>query len=114
MPSNKKLPLGPSGDYHLPPGYTLAIATRLAHDNETTSPEADPFMPEQFLDRSYSAFVYMPFGGPRRCLGAALASFKMAVVLGSRLKPFCLESLDQREVRCIRRSITMGPTNSVK
>lgn len=101
-------------EYHLPAGHTLAIATVLAHYNPENFPEPTKFIPDRFLERSYSPFVYMPFGGGhRRCLGAAFASFEMAMVLGVFAKEFQFELLDQREVKSVRRNVTMGPSNPI-
>ena len=53
------------------------------------------FSPERFMERSYSPFQYMPFGGGhRRCIGAAFASFEIAIVLGTLLKRFQFELID--------------------
>lgn len=102
------------GEYHLPAGHTLAIATVLAHYNPDHFPEPTKFIPERFFDRSYSPFVYMPFGGGhRRCLGAAFASFEMAMVLAVFANEFQFELLEKREVTSVRRNVTMGPSTPI-
>ncbi len=56
----------------------------------------------------------MPFGGGhRRCIGAAFASYEMAIVLGTLLKRFEFELVDSQPVVPKRRSVTIGPSTSV-
>ncbi len=102
------------GDYMLPTGMAVAPATVLAHHNAATYAEPEEFRPERFIDRSYSAFEYMPFGGGhRRCIGAAFASYEMAIVLGTILKRFQLELIESKPVVPKRRNVTIGPSTGV-
>ena len=102
------------GEYMLPTGMAVAPATVLAHHNAATYAEPEVFRPERFIDRSYSAFEYMPFGGGhRRCIGAAFASYEMAIVLGTILKRFQLELIDSKPVVPKRRNVTIGPSTGV-
>jgi cytochrome P450 family 110 len=101
-------------DYILPAGVAVAPAAVLAHYNPSTYAEPELFRPERFIDRSYSAFEYMPFGGGhRRCIGAAFASYEMAIVLGTILNRYQLELIDSDLVVPKRRHITMGPSSGV-
>lgn len=102
------------GEYVLPVGVAVAPATVLAHHNPTTYPEPERFRPERFIERSYSPFEYMPFGGGhRRCIGAAFASYEMAIVLGTILKQYELELIDSKPVVPKRRNVTIGPSSGV-
>jgi cytochrome P450 len=102
------------GEYELPTGMAVSAATVLAHYNPDVFPEPDRFRPERFLDKNFSPFQYMPFGGGhRRCIGAAFASYEMAMVLGTLLKLCSFELTDPRVVVPKRRSVTMGPSNDV-
>lgn len=102
------------GDYLLPAGMAVAPATVLAHHNPTTFPEPELFRPERFIERSYSPFEYMPFGGGhRRCIGAAFASYEMAIVLGTLIKRFEFELVDSAPVVPKRRNVTIGPSTGV-
>lgn len=102
------------GEYHLPAGVAVAPATVLAHYNPATYQEPEQFRPERFIDRSYSPFQYMPFGGGhRRCIGAAFASFEIAIVLGTLLKKFRFELVDSAPVVPKRRNVTIGPSTTV-
>ena len=102
------------GEYRLPAGHGVAMATVLAHYNPQVYPDPEEFRPERFLERSYSPFTYMPFGGGhRRCVGAAFASYEMAMVLGTLLRQFQFELVEAAEVRPVRRNVTMGPSSLV-
>lgn len=95
----------------LEPGTLVAGCIYLAHHREEVYPEADQFRPERFLERRYSPFEYLPFGGGvRRCLGMAFAQFEMKVVLSSILSGFELALADTRPVRPVRRGLTSGPS----
>lgn len=100
--------------YVLPAGIAVAPATVLAHHNSATYPEPELFRPERFIERSYSPFEYMPFGGGhRRCIGAAFAGYEMAIVLGTLLKRFDFQLLNSKPVVPKRRNVTIGPSSNV-
>lgn len=102
------------GEYVIPVGTAVAPATVLAHHNPSTYPEPESYRPERFIERSYSPFEYMPFGGGhRRCIGAAFATYEMAIVLGTLLKRFEWELVDSQPVIPKRRSVTIGPSTGV-
>jgi cytochrome P450 len=102
------------GEYRLPAGIAIAPATVLAHYNPEVYPEPDQFRPERFLEGSFTPFEFMPFGGGhRRCIGAAFATYEMAMVLGSLLRQYDFTLLDKTEVVPKRRSVTMGPSSEI-
>jgi cytochrome P450 len=102
------------GEFTIPAGTAVAPATVLAHHNPQIYPQPEEFRPERFLERSYSPFEYMPFGGGhRRCIGAAFASYEMAMVLGIFLKRFDFELIERKSVVPRRRNVTVGPSSSV-
>ncbi|MFM8571411.1 MAG: cytochrome P450 [Pirellula sp.] len=108
----KQMQLGP---WTIPAGYSLAPAAILAHYRPETYPEPDTFRPERFLERSFSPFEYMPFGGGhRRCIGAAFASYEIAIVLGTILSNHRWQLVETQEVVPKRRNLTMGPSSDVK
>jgi cytochrome P450 len=102
------------GEWTIPAGFAVAPATVLAHYNSAAYPDPDTFQPERFLERSYSPFEYFPFGGGhRRCIGAAFASYEMAIVLGTILGEHAWELVDKVQVTPSRRNLTMGPSTQV-
>jgi cytochrome P450 family 110 len=71
------------GDLQLSPGVGVSACVLLVHRREDLYPDPLQFRPERFLERKFAPWEYLPFGGGhRRCIGAAFASFEMAVVLG--------------------------------
>jgi cytochrome P450 len=101
--------------YQIPVGYGVASAAAIAHYNAETYPEPNRFRPERFLERSFSPFEYMPFGGgSRRCIGASFAGFEMAIILGTLLKRFQFQLLESAPVVPVRRNVTLGPSTGVR
>lgn len=68
-------------------GDIVGIAVPALHFNPTAWPEPYRFAPERFMAHSPSPYEYLPFGGGyRRCLGAAFASYELAVSVGTLLQ----------------------------
>jgi cytochrome P450 len=104
----------PVQGHEVPPGVTVAACIYLAHHRPETFAEPDAFRPERFLERAYSPFEYLPFGGGvRRCIGMALALYEMKVVLGVVLSRFELTPLDPG-VRPQRRAVTIAPSGGLR
>jgi cytochrome P450 len=102
------------GDYLLPAGLAVAPVAALAHYNPTTYPEPDQFCPERFLERSFSPFEFLPFGGGhRRCVGAAFATYELAIVIGTLFREFQFEMLENKVVGPKRRNVTVGPSSAI-
>jgi cytochrome P450 family 110 len=96
----------------LEPGTIVVGCIYLAHRREDIYPNPDEFRPERFLERRYSPFEYLPFGGGvRRCIGMAFAQFEMKVVISGILSGFELALADSRLVRPVRRGLTSGPSS---
>ena len=99
----------------VPVGHGIAAASCLTHYDPELFIQPARFNPERFIERTYSPSEYYPFGGGnRRCVGAAFASYKMAIVLGTILQSHELELLDRSKVVPKRRNITMGPSTGVR
>lgn len=95
----------------LEPGTEVVGCIYLAHHREDVYPDPDEFRPERFLERRYSPFEYLPFGGGvRRCVGMAFAQFEMKLVISCILSGFELALADSRSVRPVRRALTAGPS----
>ncbi len=88
------------GGYELPAGYAVGASVLCAHNNPEVFPQPERFMPERFIDRTYSPFEFFPFGGgQRRCVGAAFALYEMKIVLGTLLHAFDFELASKRPIR---------------
>jgi cytochrome P450 len=59
--------------YHIPKGSEISILLRETHRDPDTFPEPDAFRPHRFLERTYSADQYAPFGvGEHQCIASSL------------------------------------------
>ncbi len=102
-------------DYDLKPGTVLYGCIYLTHQREDLYPEPKQFKPERFLEREFSPYEFMPFGGgARRCIGEALAQFEMKLVLAKIISRYQLALVDKRLVRPQRRGVTLAPAGGVK
>jgi cytochrome P450 len=100
------------GGFQLPAGVAASVAVEAIHSDPALYPEPDQFRPERFLERKFSPFEFLPFGGGhRRCLGAAFSNFEARIVLGTLVSRFDLEPL-RLDTR-VRRNITMWPKHGV-
>jgi unspecific monooxygenase len=99
----------------LPKGTTVAGCIYLTHQREELYPEPKKFIPERFLERNYSPYEFMPFGGGvRRCIGEALAMFEMKLVLATILRKYDLALADSRPEKPRRRGVTLAAENGVR
>jgi cytochrome P450 family 110 len=87
----------------------------LLHQREDLYPDAKTFKPERFLERQYSPYEFMPFGGGvRRCMGEALAQFELKLVLATILNNYELELAETKPVKPQRRGVVLAPKGGVK
>jgi cytochrome P450 len=101
--------------YQLEPGTALIPSIYLTHHREDIYPEAKRFKPERFLERQFSQYEYLPFGGGnRRCIGMAFAQFEMKLVLGTIVSQFELALADRRPVKPVRRGFTVAPPSNMR
>ncbi|MEG5066084.1 cytochrome P450 [Microcoleus sp. B3-A4] len=101
--------------YNIPKGMILSLCIYLVHHRPDIYPEPKRFKPERFLERQFSPYEYLPFGGGnRRCIGAAFAMFEMKLVLAKVLSRYSLELAENRPVLPVRRGLTMAPAGGVR
>jgi unspecific monooxygenase len=102
-------------DYEFPPESYLIPCIYLIHQRPDLYPEPKRFKPERFLERQFSPYEFLPFGGSnRRCIGAAFALFEMKLVLATVLRQYELSLAEPRPVIPIRRGVTIAPKSGVK
>lgn len=101
--------------HSLEPGTVLVGCMFLTHQREDLYPEPKQFKPERFLERQFSPYEFIPFGGGvRRCLGEALAVFEMKLVLATILSRYQLALADHQPEVPRRRGVTLAPARGVK
>ncbi|KAK4886657.1 hypothetical protein RN001_002928 [Aquatica leii] len=85
-----------SGDYMLPAGCTVIVATIRVHRRPDlyANPEQfnpDNFLPERTANRHYYGFI--PFSaGPRSCVGRKYAMLKLKILLSTIMRNFRIRS----------------------
>lgn len=108
FPRVVRLPVELMG-HSLEPGTLVIGSIYLAHRRQEVYPDPEHFRPERFLERQFSPFEYLPFGGgSRRCIGMAFAQFEMKVVLSRILSRVELELAGPHSARPVRRGLTSG------
>src|SRR4051794_4677180 len=99
--------------YSLPAGSVLMVAIYLIHSDPEIYPEPKEFRPERFLGadpKGTEGGAWIPFGGGvRRCLGASLAQYELAVVIRTVLEEAELELIEQSDEPVARRRFTLSP-----
>src|SRR4028119_98599 len=101
--------------HQLEPGTVVFASIYLTHRREDLYPEPLQFKPERFLERQFSPYEYLPFGGgSRRCIGLALAQLEMKLVVATILRDFDLVLAQKKPVQAKRRGVTLGPAGGVR
>lgn len=100
--------------YNLEPGTLVYGSIYDTHRRQDLYPNPDEFKPERFLERQYSAYEFLPFGGgARRCIGLAFAQFEMKLVLAKILTSYQLELLTTGKVKPKRRGLVSAPNRPI-
>jgi cytochrome P450 len=100
------------GGYQLEPGTQVVGCIYLTHQREDLYPQPKKFLPERFLERQFSPWEFLPFGGgSRRCVGEALAQFEMKLVLATILSRYQIALANQKPVTPQRRGVTLAPAD---
>ena len=100
--------------YQFEPGTVLFPSIYLTHHREDLYPEPKRFQPERFLERQFSSYEYLPFGGGNRlCIGYALALFEIKLVLANICSQFELKLVGNKSIKPTRRGITLAPSGNM-
>jgi cytochrome P450 len=101
--------------YELEPGTVILGSIYLTHHREDIYPNSKQFNPERFIEKQFSPYEFLPFGGgARRCIGLAFAQFEMKLVLAKILSNWEMELADTREVKPKRRGLVTGPDKPIQ
>jgi cytochrome P450 len=98
------------GAYIAPENSILFASQYLLHRDPRFFHDPDAFQPDRFLANSKAhQFAYFPFGlGPRRCIGEGFALMEGALVLGTILRRWKVESLPETKL-VLDPKITLRP-----
>lgn len=101
--------------YQFDKGTILLPSIYLTHQREDIYPEPKRFKPERFLERQFSPYEYLPFGGSnRRCIGAAFALLEMKLVLSTILSRYEVKLVGDRPIKPTRRGVTVAPPANMR
>ncbi len=101
--------------HKLEPGTELLGCMYLLHQREDLYPQHQQFKPERFLEKQFSPYEFMPFGGGvRRCMGEALALFEMKLALAIIVSHYQLALAEDQPEVPQRRGVTLAPARGVK
>ncbi|HEY9672909.1 MAG TPA: cytochrome P450 [Waterburya sp.] len=101
--------------YQFEPGTILSPCIYLTHHREDLYPEPKQFKPERFLERQFTPYEYLPFGGGNRtCIGMAFAQFEMKLVLATLLSRWHIELAESEPVEPVRKGVLLAPSKGVR
>jgi cytochrome P450 family 110 len=99
----------------IPPETVVLGSIYSTHHREDLYPQPNQFKPERFLDRQFSPFEFLPFGGgARRCIGSAFAMLELKLALAQILSRWELELVDRRDIHAKRRGLVTAPERPIE
>ncbi|AFY38256.1 Unspecific monooxygenase [[Leptolyngbya] sp. PCC 7376] len=102
-------------DYEIPADSILMGCVYTLHQRPDIYPNPREFRPERFLDKTFTPYEFMPFGGgDRRCVGEALAQFELRLGIASFATLGKFELLETEPVIAQRKGLVLSPKNGIK
>jgi len=102
------------GGRDLPAGINVSVSIYGTHHRADLWPDPERFDPDRFVGVRPAPHTFFPFGGGvRRCLGAALATYEMKVVLAEVLSRVDLRLAPGYRMRPVLRTITIAPSRGM-
>jgi cytochrome P450 len=91
----------------------ITVAFHAIHRRSDVFERPDQFRPERFIDRKYSPYEWVPFGGgTRRCIGMHFAMLEMKLVLAAMVERFRIE-IAQSDVKPSWRGAFLTPNKGL-
>ncbi|MEM7552797.1 MAG: cytochrome P450 [Cyanobacteria bacterium P01_A01_bin.84] len=101
--------------YQLPAQTAIIPSIYMAHHREEIYPNSKEFQPERFLERQFSPYEFLPFGGGnRRCIGMAFAQYEMKIALFTILSKYQVLRPNKKPVYPVRRGLTVAAPAQMK
>ncbi|MBW4685872.1 MAG: cytochrome P450 [Komarekiella atlantica HA4396-MV6] len=101
--------------YELHPGTILIGNIYSTHQRDDLYPNPKQFQPERFLEKQFSPYEFLPFGGGSRvCIGANFALFEIKLILATILSHYQLELVSKRPERPKFAGLICSPASGVK
>ena len=101
--------------YELNPGTILIGSIYSTHQHQDLYPEPQKFRPERFLEKQYSPYEFLPFGGGSRvCIGGTFALFEMKLILATILAHYQLELVSNHPEKPKFEGLISYPASGVK
>lgn len=101
--------------YELDPGTEVVASIYLTHHLTDLYPDPKQFKPERFLEKHFSPYEYLPFGGGSHlCIGESLAIFEMKMVLATILSRYQTNFVNTEPLRLKVRRFSLAPANDLK
>jgi cytochrome P450 len=101
----------------IPRGANIAVVPWVLHRHHTLWSMPEKFDPERFSperSKERARFSYLPFGGgPRVCIGMALAMAEATLLLATLAQRFRLKLVPDQDIVLVNR-ITMRPRDGIK
>ncbi|MDZ8261487.1 cytochrome P450 [Nostoc sp. ChiQUE01b] len=83
--------------YELVPGTVIVCNIYSTHQREDVYPEPKQFKPERFLEKKFSPYEFIPFGGgARNCIAGAFGMFQMKLVLATIISRYELALVNKQ------------------
>jgi cytochrome P450 family 110 len=99
----------------IPPETMVMGSIYSTHQRADLYPQPQEFRPERFLERQFSTFEFLPFGGgARRCIGSAFAMMELKLALAKILSRWELELVDKRDIHPKRRGLVTAPERPIQ
>jgi cytochrome P450 len=102
--------------YKVTPGLQIMISPWILHRHRRLWDEPERFDPERFTKEASDKrprFAYLPFGGgPRVCIGAALAMTEATLILAVLAQRFRVRLKEPQDIK-LQVRITLRPKNSL-
>jgi len=98
----------------LPAGTSVGAHIYLAHRRPDVWADPGRFDPDRFVGVRPTPYTFFPFGGGvRRCLGAAMATYEMKIVLATVLPRVDLRLAPGYRMRPVLRAVTIAPSRGM-